>query len=85
MTVMITMTRTTTPNRTTSASRRSENPTKTNQREGSCNSSPALIRNDTSQVRLIWFRQKVNIESSGASQHQGAYFVVIARSRGSYR
>jgi hypothetical protein len=31
-------------NRTTSANRRSsENPTKTNKREGSCNSSPALI------------------------------------------
>ena len=35
-------TKATTPNRTTSASRRSsENPTKTNRREGSCNSSPA--------------------------------------------
>ena len=44
MTMMMMMTRTkaTTPNRTTSASRRSsENPTKTNRREGSCNSSPA--------------------------------------------
>ena len=42
---MMMMTRTTTPNRTTSASRRSsENPTKTNKREGSCNSSPAPDR-----------------------------------------
>jgi hypothetical protein len=44
MMMMMTRTKTTTPNRTTSASRRSsENPTKTNKREGSCNSSPALI------------------------------------------
>jgi hypothetical protein len=42
-------------------------------------------RNDTSPVRLIWFRQKANIESSGASQDQGAHFVITARSRGSYR
>ena len=42
MTMMMTRTKATTPNRTTSASRRSsENPTKTNRREGSCNSSPA--------------------------------------------
>ena len=40
-------TKTTTPNRTTSASRRSsENPTKTNRREGSCNSSPAFPRSE---------------------------------------
>ena len=40
--MMMTRTKATTPNRTTSAGRRSsENPTKTNRREGSCNSSPA--------------------------------------------
>ena len=50
------------------------------------NSSNVLeSRNDTSPVRLIWFRQKANIESSGASQDQGAHFVITARSRGSYR
>jgi hypothetical protein len=42
-------------------------------------------RNDASQVRLIWFRQKVNIESSGTSQDEGAHFVITALSRGSYR
>ena len=43
--MMMRRTRTTTPNRTTSASRRSsENPTKTNKREGSCNCSPAPDR-----------------------------------------